>query len=295
MSTRPFGYRLGCPIWSHKAWVGGLFHADARPSDYLAQYARVFDTVEGNTTFYAVPKPAIVQRWREETPAGFRFCFKFPRTISHERQLRDTATETREFLDRMTPLTDRLGPLMLQLPPAFGPEGLETLDTFLDTLPGDFDYAVEVRHRAFFAKDEAERRLNRLLADRGIDRVVLDSRALFSTPAPDAATREAQRKKPRLPVHAIATATRPLLRYIGHPDPAHNDAFLAPWLDKLDQWLDEGREPYVFIHTPDNDLAPVLAARFHEHFRERRAVAALPEWPGRTQPGRTQPEDADLR
>jgi uncharacterized protein YecE (DUF72 family) len=274
------GYHLGCPIWSNKAWVGELFRADARPAGYLAQYAQVFNTVEGNTTFYGVPKPATVQRWHADTPPGFRFCFKFPRTISHDRRLRNAGTETREFLDRMAPLAERLGPLMLQLPPAFGPDGLETLAAYLDTLSTEFRYAVEVRHPAWFAKDEAERRFNRLLMDRGVERVMLDSRALFSTPPPDPAAREAQRKKPRLPVHVIATGTRPLVRFIGHPELERNDAFLAPWLDKFAEWLGEGRSPYLFVHTPDNNAAPRLARRVHEQLHRRCAVGTLPVWPG---------------
>lgn len=275
-------YHLGCPIWSNRDWVGELFSTDARPADFLAQYAAVFNTVEGNTTFYALPKAATVERWRAGTPSGFRFCCKFPRTVTHELKLRRAGDATRGFLDRLAPLEGRLGPFMLQLPPAFGPHDLPTLADYLDALPGNFHYAVEVRHPAFFAKDEAERSLNRLLQERGVDRVMLDSRALFSTAPPDAATREAQRRKPRLPVHALATAARPLVRFIGHPDPAVNDAFLAPWLHKLTGWIDEERTPYFFVHTPDNYRAPRLARRFHEQLAAHIAVGELPA-PGAAQ------------
>lgn len=101
--------------------------------------------------------------------------------------------------------------------------------------------------------------MNRLLFERGIDRVMLDNRALFSAAPSDAETRAAQGRKPRLPVHAISLGPRPFIRYIGHPDIAANAPFLAPWLEKLALWLDEGREPYVFIHTPNNRQAPQLA------------------------------------
>lgn len=267
-STR---YYLGCPVWSNRDWIGELFTIGSRPGDFLRQYSAAFNTVEGNHCFYGLPKPETVLRWREEAAPGFRFCFKFPRTISHERRLRDCAGETTEFLNRMTPLAeaDRMGSSFLQLPPSFAPGDLPALRAYLKALPQGFQYAVEVRHRAFFAKGEDERQLNRLLLELGIDRVMLDSRALFSADPVDPDTRTAQGKKPRLPVHAISLGLRPFIRYIGHPDLEANRPFLTPWLDKLALWLREGQEPYVFIHTPNNRRAPSLARLFHEMLQAR--------------------------
>jgi uncharacterized protein YecE (DUF72 family) len=269
-------YHLGCPVWSNRDWVGELFAAGAKPGDFLRQYSAAFDTVEGNNCFYGLPKPEIVARWREEAAPGFRFCFKFPRAISHEQRLRAVAAETTEFLDRLAPLAEagRLGPSFLQLPPSFGPDSLPALRDYLTALPKEFQYAVEVRHRAFFAKGEEERQLNRLLLDLGIDRVMLDSRALFSADPADSDTRTAQSKKPRLPVHAISLGPRPFIRYIGHPDIEANRSFLAPWLDKLALWLGEGREPYFFAHTPNNRQAPRLARLVRELLRARCPEAA---------------------
>lgn len=274
-------YRLGCPIWANRDWVGRLFRDNAGPGDFLAQYASVFNTVEGNNTFYGLPAAATVRRWLEQTPPEFRFCFKFPRAISHEAKLLHVQPATREFLQRLTPLRERLGPLFLQLPPSFGPEGLASLVAYLDRLPAGFDYAVEPRHPAFFAKDEPERRFNRALAERGIDRVVLDSRALFSA-APDAADREtvaAQAKKPRVPVRAVALGGRPLVRFIGHPALDANAPFLRPWIDKLAEWIGQNRRPFVFVHTPDNRLAPELGRLLHRLLSERIELPALPEPP----------------
>lgn len=276
-------YHLGCPVWSNRDWIGELFAADTKPGGFLRQYSAVFDTVEGNNCFYGLPKSETVIRWRDDAAPGFRFCFKFPRAISHERRLRDSAAETTEFLDRMTPLAaaGQLGPSFLQLPPSFGPDDLPVLRDYLTALPKEFQYAVEVRHRAFFAKGDGERQLNRLLLDLGVDRVMLDSRALFGADPADPDTRAAQGKKPRLPVHAISLGPRPFIRYIGHPEPEANRPFFEPWLDKLALWLSEDREPYVFIHTPNNRRAPRLARLFHELLRARcPEVGLLPSWPG---------------
>jgi len=273
-------YHLGCPIWSNRDWVGQFFTADARPGNFLGQYSSVFNTVEGNTTFYGLPKPATVTRWGEQAAADFRFCFKFPRTISHELRLRHAQAETRTFLDCLAPLRERLGPFLLQLPPDFAPSDTPALQDYLTALPGEFDYAVEVRHPDFFGDDEAGQALDQWLQEQNIDRAILDSRALFSASPDDEDTRGAQRKKPRLPVSIAATGTQPLVRFIGHPEVAANRPFLAPWVAATAQWINEGRAPYVFMHTPNNRFAPELARLFHELLQARlENVGTLPEWP----------------
>ncbi len=121
-------YYLGCPMWGLKDWLGTLYRRRSQPRTFLEQYAGVFNTVEGNTTFYSLPSPESVERWRQATPEGFRFCFKFPRRITHEKGLRGAGPETAELLRRLEPLGERLGTFMLQLPPAFGPERTPLLE-----------------------------------------------------------------------------------------------------------------------------------------------------------------------
>ena len=96
-------------------------------------------------TFYAAPSPATVEKWKQETDDGFRFCFKLPKTITHDAMLVDVVPETEQFLERLLPLLDRLGPIMIQLPPNFGARELPQLEAFLETLPREFRYAVELR------------------------------------------------------------------------------------------------------------------------------------------------------
>src|SRR5262245_55999561 len=134
-----------------KSWIGRLFPPGTKHGDFLARYAEVFNTVEGNTTFYALPTPETVARWREQVPDTFRFCFKFPREITHDKLLVGAQAEVATFLARVAPLEHKLGTLMLQLPPRFGPGQLATLAQFLAALPAEFHYAVELRHDLFFA------------------------------------------------------------------------------------------------------------------------------------------------
>lgn len=269
-------YFLGCPSWSENAWREYLYPEDARPSDFLGLYCQVFNAVEGNTTFYARPAPATVERWAQIMPGHFRFTAKFPGDISHGGDLREQLPAAESFIQLLSPLGERVSPLWLQLPATFAPQRLGELVEFIDGLQRPL--AVEVRHPEFFAKGDAERMLNRLLLERGVERICLDPRALFSCTSTAPAVLHAQSKKPKVPPRPAAFTQFPQVRFIGHPELAANDSFLVPWLDKVASWIEEGRTPYVFLHTSDNRMAAELSRRFHARLMQRLpGLPALPE------------------
>ncbi|AZC22848.1 protein YecE [Pseudomonas sessilinigenes] len=269
-------YFLGCPSWSENAWREYLYPEDARPNDFLGLYCQVFNAVEGNTTFYARPAPATVERWAQIMPGHFRFTAKFPGDISHGGDLREQLPAAESFIQLLSPLGERVSPLWLQLPATFAPQRLGELMEFIDGLQRPL--AVEVRHPEFFAKGDAERMLNRLLRERGVERICLDPRALFSCTSTAPAVLHAQSKKPKVPPRPAAFTQFPQVRFIGHPELEANDPFLVPWLDKVAGWIEEGRTPYVFLHTSDNRMAAELARRFHARLMQRLpGLPALPE------------------
>ena len=274
--TLALPYFLGCPSWSEAAWRATLYPQDTRPAEFLSRYTEVFNAVEGNTTFYARPSEQTVARWAQVMPAHFRFCAKLPRDISHSDDLCQQLDEVRQFRQLLAPLGERVAPYWLQLPASFGPSRLAELAAFIEQW-GALPLAIEVRHPEFFAKGDAERVLNRLLHECGIERICLDSRALFSCDSQAPAVLHAQAKKPRLPTRPAAFSQSPQLRFIGHPELLANDPFMLPWLDKVAAWIEQGLRPYVFAHTSDNRLAPELARRFHEQLTQR--LPGLPELP----------------
>jgi uncharacterized protein YecE (DUF72 family) len=271
---------LGCPVWAHAPWVGKFFTTDARREDFLPQYASVFGTAEGNATFYGLPSAETVRKWSAEAPREFRFAFKFPRAITHDRRLAGAAEETRELLGRLAPLGERLGPFFLQLHQSFGARDLPVLARYLDALPREFAYAVEVRAAEFFESGEAECAFDAMLAERGVDRVNFDTRGLFASAAKDEHSMDAKRKKPRVPVRFTATARRPFVRFVGDPHVPANRALLTEWALVVARWIAEGRTPYFFVHHPDDAQAPALARLFQELLREQTSVVPEPSlWP----------------
>ncbi|EPM43478.1 DUF72 domain-containing protein [Pseudomonas syringae] len=269
-------YYLGCPSWSENAWRDSLYPEEARPTDFLSLYTQVFNVVEGNTTFYARPAASTVQRWAETMPEDFRFTAKFHKDISHNGDLRQQVGAAEAFIRLLAPLGGRIAPFWLQLPASFTPQRLAELVGFIDEL--NVPLAVEVRNMAFFMKGDEERMLNRLLHDRGVERICLDSRALFSCVSSDPAVLHAQSKKPKVPPRPAALTLFPQVRFIGGPDLDANNEFLVQWVEKVAVWIEEGRTPYVFLHTPDNLKAPEQARRFHEQLMLRLpGLPALPE------------------
>lgn len=273
---------IGCPIWAYKGWVGSFFPEKTKPADFLREYSRRLTTVEGNTTFYAVPSQATIQQWAAETPESFRFCPKLPRTISHAGKLADHIEEASLFREFMGGLGSRLGPMFLQLPPRYPPAWLEDLRAFLASWPRELKLAVEVRHTDWFETPHRER-LNDLLAGFDMARVVIDTRPIRSLAGEKILEGsvyqrllEARQRKPHLPILPERTASFTFLRYIGHPDMGLNAPFLDEWASQTASWLQEGTEAYVFCHCPDERLDPWLCRQLHQQVSKRVPLMPLP-------------------
>jgi uncharacterized protein YecE (DUF72 family) len=277
-------YFLGCPMWAEPSWRGGLWLRHVPANQSLAHYARLFNTVEGNTTFYSVPSPESVARWAEQTTTDFRFCFKLPRKVTHQARLVGADEEAERFLARLDPLGARLGPFMLQLPPSFGPSRLSDLDRFVNRLAVGRQVAVELRHRGFHDDPEARREAEAVLRAAGCERIVLDTRALRAGDPNHPAVAGARHTKPDLPVRPEPLTGNPLYRWVGHPEPAVNE----PWLEDLArlavEWMRGGLRPFLMVHCPDTARTPWLARRVHELVSTHAAgynvdVGTLPPFP----------------
>lgn len=146
-NTNTTALRIGTQGWNYPAWVGPFYPSGTRRGDMLELYARAFDTVEVDATFYGTPPEKVVDGWRERVPDGFLFSLKVPQEITHARRLMDVAEPLHHFLGRIERLGDRLGALLVQLSPDFGPTAVhrDALAGFLALLPERFRWSVEFR------------------------------------------------------------------------------------------------------------------------------------------------------
>ncbi|MEL7833050.1 DUF72 domain-containing protein [Fodinibius sp. Rm-B-1B1-1] len=272
-------YHLGCTGWSLKEWTGNFFTDDAKPDDFLKQYSSVFNAVEGNTTFYNVPTKETLKKWQRATPDGFKFCFKFHRSITHEKRLDVEEDELLQFIDTFDPIADRLGPFHIQLPPNFSPDEFGRLEKVVSLLPSSYRYAVEVRHPDFFNHGRQEHRLNRLLKSYSMDRVIFDTRKLYGMNSNESSVLEAKKKKPKVPVRFDNTAARPFVRFVGSNDPVANEPYLKEWAIVVADWIRDGLHPYFFPHTPDKVSQPQIARKFHQLLSDLVELDPMPAWP----------------
>jgi uncharacterized protein YecE (DUF72 family) len=141
--------RLGTCGWNYDAWVGPFYPVHTRSANFLATYARAFDTVEVDSTFYAIPPVKTVRGWASRVGEGFEFALKLPQEITHELRLRSSEELCKQFFDVARELGAKLGPILIQLGPDFGPSELPALAAFLPTLPRDVRFAVEFRQKGW--------------------------------------------------------------------------------------------------------------------------------------------------
>jgi uncharacterized protein YecE (DUF72 family) len=161
--------RVGCSGWNYKSWKDEFY--EGRPARlWLEHYARHFDTVEVNNTFYRLPLRSSVARWVEETPPGFLFSVKASRYLTHIKRLTDLTGGVRRFYERIEPLVEsgKLGPVLWQLPANFRRDD-ERLASALEHLPQG-RHCFEFRHESWFVDE-----VYALLRRRGVALVIGDN------------------------------------------------------------------------------------------------------------------------
>ena len=144
-------WRLGTMGFSYKDWNGVFYPDGISPRDYLTYYSRIFNAVELDSTFYGTPREEYVERWAAVTPPNFTFCAKTPREITHERRLEKSGELMDSFVRTMRLLGDKLGVILIQLPPDMSFDHIHKLAVFLRELPDNCRYAIEFRHPSWHA------------------------------------------------------------------------------------------------------------------------------------------------
>ncbi len=147
--NRMLNLHLGTLGWSCNFWKGSFYPNKSVSKDFLSYYATKFDTVEVDSSFYRIPTDQAIINWKNQTPKNFLFSLKFPSLITHIKMLKECERETNIFLERTKLLGEKLGPLLLQFPPTFGIDRLPDLIDYLQKLPRQSRYVVEVRDEEF--------------------------------------------------------------------------------------------------------------------------------------------------
>ena len=273
MKTRNLGtLRIGTSSWSFPDWRG-VFYPPQTPADQqLGHYAAKFNSVEVNTSFYALPAPKTLLRWLECVPAEFTFSLKAPREITHEKRLVNVDQLTTAYLDVVRSLGPVAAPGLIQFPATCTRINAgRLLANFVDnlaTLAPDVPLSVEVR-----AFDLMTTAFARFLMERRIGFVVVERTGQPDTFAHWQAAAESAGS--RLPLH---------IRLIGHDrDPLPDDKtvrrpqdqLLDKWAKRIADLLHNGIDVFCYLHNPFEGHAPESVRRLITRVGQ---YLPLPDW-----------------
>ncbi|MFQ5784289.1 MAG: DUF72 domain-containing protein [Alphaproteobacteria bacterium] len=235
-------HRVGTSGWSYDGWRGLFFPETLKRTDWLSYYAESFASVEINASFYRLPRQSMLEGWVTRTPPGFLFAVKVWRVITHFRRLVDCAEPLAAFLDRLSGLGEKLGPVLFQLPPKFAAD-FERLAGFLALLPEDRRFTFEFRDPSWHCEETYK-----LLAAHGAAFCPFE---LGGVTAPRVATADFVYVR----LHGRTG------RYRGN----YSEAALADWAGWLGERIAEGRDVYVYFdNTDEADYALRNARRLGE-------------------------------
>lgn len=253
---------VGTSGYSFKDWIGTVYPKGTASGDMLPYYARFFDTVEVNSTYYRVPSPFMFENMLKKVPTEFTFVVKLPKEMTHERGKFDTVIAP--FREGIAPLlgTGQLGGLLAQFPYSFkaGPEGLEHLRRLAKAVGGwGIPVNVEFRHAGWY--DEA---VYATLADLSLGFVNVDLPPLSGLPG----------------ASNVATTDVAYYRFHGrnaklwwhHPTPSHrydylyNDEELERWAQRIEETAESVKTTYIFHNNCHLGQSVVNALQLHQRF-----------------------------
>jgi uncharacterized protein YecE (DUF72 family) len=258
---------LGTSSWLYDGWKGSFYPEKTPARAYLAYYVTQFDTVEVNTSFYALPRPSTLVDWADTAPAGFTYALKAPRQITHEKKLQGAESEMLQFIDAVRALGAAAAPALLQLPPDFTRRAFgKVLAGFIDWLAPrllDVRVAVEVRAADLmtpaFATFLAERGLALAIVERTHNPPV-DLHALWLEAL-------AQEHAPRFAfVRWIGDDVR--YREVDNELVQPRAKEIESWAQRLEHLAKAGVELYGYMHNPYEGHAPASVRTLRSHLQQ---------------------------
>lgn len=179
--------KIGTQGWNYEGWIGPFYPRGTTTKEMLALYSKIFNSVEIDSTFYAIPPESSVRGWAERTPEEFTFSVKLPSEITHKNRLIDSQDILERFVDRMSLLGKKLGSVLIQLPPDFSPVERKSLSSFIKSLPAGVSFAIEFRDDRWITEDVlAELRQNNVALAMVDSRWIRREESLLLTKTPTA-------------------------------------------------------------------------------------------------------------
>lgn len=242
---------VGCAKWGRKEWIGKIYPKGTKEANFLDEYVKHYNSIELNATHYKLYNPADIKKWAAKAAQhDFKFCPKVYQGISHFGNLNDKQFLTDTFLGGITAFEDLLGPVFLQVSDKFSPKRKEELFNYLQTLPKDVQFFLEVRHPDWYLKEHSEE-LFQTLKKFKLGAVITDT----------AGRRDC--------CHMHTTIPKTFIRYVGNSLHQSDSTRIDAWIKRMKYWIDNGmQEIYFFMHMHDEATSPELTVYLVERLNK---------------------------
>jgi len=255
-------YFVGCAKWGRDEWKGLIYPAKTKAANFLDEYAKQFNSIELNASFYKVPTEASVETWRQKVEAnavdGFTFVPKFPKSISHFKKLQHAEEITDRFINTISALGTHLGPCFLQLSDAFAPKDFGILENYLRSLPADLRVFVELRNSGWFTDMKIRAEVVKLFTSLNVGWVITDTSGRRDL------------------LHMELTTAEAFIRFEGNGKEmiASDTKRIEQWVKRIESWVEQGlNSVYFFLHQVDEADTPRLASIAVEELNRRLGAA----------------------
>ncbi|MEO7174658.1 MAG: DUF72 domain-containing protein [Saprospiraceae bacterium] len=241
--------RIGLTAFSEKDWVGNFYPSTTKTNQMLQAYASNCGTIEFNPTYYGIPTDLQIQKWRAQVDPSFKFCPKFPSTLSKDPLNTLGSFEWEEWIHCLEAFGQNAGPCFMQLPLNYGPENENKLLQFFQSWDNSKSLTLELRHPGWFESSRLEK-LAQFLFDIGIGLVITDV---------------AGRKDV---CHMLCTASYCIVRFVGNQHSSDLTRLIA-WAEKLHLWESNGlKDIYFFVHQPSPESSFKSAHWFGQYLNK---------------------------
>lgn len=233
---------LGCAKWGRTEWVGKIYPPKTKEKDFLQHYVQHYNAIELNATHYRIWGEAGIAKWAEKAKGmDFKFCPKMYQGVTHRGSLAGKEFVTNEFFRGIVAFKEHLGPIFVQVSDSFSPKRKAELFTYLQSLPVDLQFFLEVRHPDWFAKEKERHDMFEFLRAHNMGAVITDT----------AGRRDC--------AHMYLTTPKAFIRYVGNSLHPTDYTRIDAWVERMKYWLDEGMdELYFFMHMHDEATSPEL-------------------------------------
>ncbi len=233
---------VGCAKWGRTEWVGKIYPPKTKEKDFLHHYVEHYNSIELNATHYKVYGELGIKKWAEKAKdKEFLFCPKMYKGVTHFGSLKGKNFLSNEFLRGVTAFEKHLGPIFVQVSDSFSPKRKEELFTYLESLPTDLQFFLEVRHPDWFSKEKDREDMFEFLKANNMGAVITDT----------AGRRDC--------AHMHLTLPKTFIRYVGNSLHHTDNTRIDAWVERMKYWLDKGiEELYFFMHMHDEATSPEL-------------------------------------